>query len=73
MRIPQGFDITQECDGGFKAWLLVPNVNHLGHPTGGDHYRPLIHRNAASHTAALRCIRQYRREGWCEEPDLRGA
>ena len=66
--IPTGYDITQECDGGYRPWQLVENVNHHGETTGGQHYAPLTCRNARSRTAALRCIRQHRQDGYCDEP-----
>ena len=51
------YDVTQECNGRWKAWALTPNLNHLFQPTGGDHYTPLFRgREFQTRYAAERAI-----------------
>ena len=54
-------DITQECSGGYKTWLLVDNMDTAGQLTGGQHYRPLHMQKFRSLSAAERAIREARR------------
>jgi hypothetical protein len=55
-------DITAECNGKWKIWAEVYNVNHNGDRTGGTHYSPITPQEFANKTQARRALAEYRRE-----------